>query len=332
MDTLKLRKDAKLGADDVVKSSGSDAVLAKSMVKPPNDSKIDPAAVITKIAKNDWNGSGILYYLYHSILLVLYFAISLYRAYEYSWNKVKLQFLTLAYNPSKTPLLINEDINKLPKIPKRVSTILNLKPEEDENGGVNGLLSDSSDVISWCLCSGIQELSIYEKNGTLKKHIPELRRAIRRKLVKYFGTESIPNVAIKIPHLSLIFYGYSDEEEELYKSGVKKADVEVSLLSVVDGRSTIVDLTRIISEMSLKNELKLEDIKIQFIDDELTELVGPEPDLLILFQPSLDLQGYPPWHIRLTEIYWEKDNDQVDYSIFYRAFKKYSTSKVNVGK
>ena len=27
-----------------------------------------------------------------------------------------------------------------------------------------------------------------------------------------------------------------------------------------------------------------------------------EPDLLILFAPRVDLQGFPPWQIRLTEI------------------------------
>jgi undecaprenyl pyrophosphate synthase len=27
-----------------------------------------------------------------------------------------------------------------------------------------------------------------------------------------------------------------------------------------------------------------------------------EPDLLILFSPRVDLQGFPPWQIRLTEI------------------------------
>ncbi|ODV93830.1 hypothetical protein PACTADRAFT_51580 [Pachysolen tannophilus NRRL Y-2460] len=243
---------------------------------------------------------------------------------------IKLRFLSLAYNPSKTPLLINEDVNKLPKIPKRVSTILNYKPEEEENGGIDGLLNDGSEVVTWCLSSGINCLSIYEYNGILKKHIPELRRSIYKKLATYFGPDNIPNFSVKIPHLNLIYYGV--EDYDIDENNQKKIDIEISLLSVIDGRQTIVDLTKIMADMAKNDEIKVEDIKIGFVDDELRELVGEEPDLLILFQPYIDLQGYPPWHIRLTEIYWEDDNDQVAYSVFYRALMKYSTCKVNVGK
>lgn len=27
-----------------------------------------------------------------------------------------------------------------------------------------------------------------------------------------------------------------------------------------------------------------------------------EPDLVIIFGPKLDLDGFPPWHVRLSEI------------------------------
>jgi len=33
-----------------------------------------------------------------------------------------------------------------------------------------------------------------------------------------------------------------------------------------------------------------------------TEMLMTEPDLLILFSPRVDFQGFPPWQIRLTEI------------------------------
>ena len=33
-----------------------------------------------------------------------------------------------------------------------------------------------------------------------------------------------------------------------------------------------------------------------------------EPDLLILFSPRVDLQGFPPWQIRVTEILYSPPN------------------------
>ncbi|KAM9924612.1 hypothetical protein OXX80_011164, partial [Metschnikowia pulcherrima] len=79
-------------------------------------------------------------------------------------------------------------------------------------------------------------------------------------------------------------------------------------------------------------ELSLQDITVDLIDEELTELVGPEPDLVVCFGPVLDLQDYPPWHIRLSELYWEPDNTSVNYAVFIRALQKFAHSKVNLGK
>ena len=99
-----------------------------------------------------------------------------------------------------------------------------------------------------------------------------------------------------------------------------------------DGRETIVDLTKTMAELCAVNELSVSDITMDLVDSELKQLVGPEPDLLLYFGPSLDLQGFPPWHIRLTEFYWEKDNNEVIYSVFIRGLRQYAGCKVNVGK
>ncbi|KAG7834208.1 hypothetical protein KL943_003504 [Ogataea angusta] len=271
----------------------------------------------------------ISYYIYHSILVFLYLLMSVYRFYEYTYNRLKLRFLNLAYNPSRTPSLINSDVNKLPKIPYRLSAILNYKSEQEENGGVEGLCNDAAELTAWCLSSGIPNFSIYEYHGVLKTHVPELRRSIHRKLVAYFGTSNVPTYHIKIPHLNLSYAGSYDGE---YGDGEDKPDIEVSLLSVVDGRPTIVELTKVMSQLSKNHELSEKDINMKFIDQELQQLVGPEPDLIIMFQPYLNLQGYPPWHTRLSEMYWEPDNDEVSYAVFLRALQKYSTCKVNIGR
>ncbi|ODV86420.1 hypothetical protein CANARDRAFT_180996, partial [[Candida] arabinofermentans NRRL YB-2248] len=274
--------------------------------------------------------SSVSFYFYHSVLIFFYLFMSVVRLYEYSVNKVKLRFFNLAYNPSRTPSLINSDVNKLSKIPYHISTILNYKPEQEENGGVEGLCNDAAEVVVWCLSSGIPVLSIYEYHGILKKHVPELRRAFDRRLVSYFGTDNVPTFTIKIPHLNLSYHGSFDGEYD--DLDLEKTDIEISLLSVVDGRATIVELTKVMSDLSKNNELSEKDIKLKFIDQELQQLVGKEPDLIVLFQPFLNLQGYPPWHTRLSEMYWEPDNEDVTYAVFLRALQKYSTCKVNVGR
>ena len=251
------------------------------------------------------------------------------RAFQFVSNKTKLKFLSLAYNPAEDPEVINHDINKLAKIPRRVSVILNYKPEQEENGGVEGLCNDVSKISTWCLSSGISYLSVYEYHGVLKKRVPELRRAVFKKFTAYFGTENVPNFVIKIPHLNLSYPGSIDgkliEDEayikELESSGTKPTyDIEITLLSMVDGRPTIVELTKVMADLAKKGDLKAHNITLKFVDQELQQLVGKEPDLVIMFQPFLNLQGYPPWQIRLSELYWEPDNDSIGYAVFFESF------------
>ncbi|AOA61553.1 Putative prenyltransferase [Komagataella phaffii CBS 7435] len=276
----------------------------------------------------------ISFYVYHGLLVLLYFNIFIFGLITFSINRTKLWFFELAYNPSKSPSVISADISKLNKIPKRISVILNLKPEETENGGISGLISDSSEVCAWVVASGIKYLSIYEYGGELKNNIPELRRSVYKKLAVYYGTDNVPTFSIKVPHANAIYYGASDQDidQQRYKNTSYKPILQIVLLSNVDGRATIVDLTKVMADLTTTNEISPKDITVKFIDDELKQLVGEEPDLLILFQPYLNLQSYPPWHIRLCEIYWEPDNDAVTYPVYLRALQKFSTCKVNVGK
>lgn len=74
------------------------------------------------------------------------------------------------------------------------------------------------------------------------------------------------------------------------------------LLSAQDGRDTIVDLTKTLSDMAQSGTLHPEQINANLIDAELCEAVSSEPDLLVLFSPTVTLKGYPPWQLRLTEI------------------------------
>lgn len=274
------------------------------------------------------------FYFYRSILTVFYLIYSIYALYEYLINKSKIKFLSMAYRPNDDPSVINADVNKLAKIPQKLATVLNYKSEQEEGGGIEGLCNDGASISAWCLSSGISNLTIYEVSGVLKQSIPELSKAIFEKFESYFGTENVPNFLIKVPHLNLSYSGIDGNliDNNLNKVESEDYQITISLLSKVDGRSTIVELTKVMAQLSKSGELKKSDITLKFLDHELKQLIGDEPDLIILFQPYLDLQGYPPWHIRLSEMYWEPDNETVSYIVFLRALQKYSTCKVNVGR
>ncbi|KAI5952555.1 hypothetical protein KGF54_003422 [Candida jiufengensis] len=295
--------------------------------------------------------SMIYYNIIHFILMNLFFTIAIYKNFLYIYRKSYLKYLTLIYYHNKSPQVIRDDVNKLDKIPKSISCILDLKDADDENGGKDGLINQISELSAWSLSSGISKLIIYEYTGALNQSsdsLIDLSKFITKNLISYFGSESIPTFSIKIPHKNLILY--SDEmlsnsnvatavavdgnsgANQINGGGITNVDLEIDLISRVDGKPTLVELTKTMSELAQNKELSVNDITIDLIDEELIELVGPEPDLLICFSPSLNLEDYPPWHIRLSEIYWEPENIDVNYAVFIRALKKYSNCKKNVGK
>lgn len=316
--------------EKVMKPPAADVSILDS-VQAKADAHIDRGRPELNIAKDNTTFKGrLLFYIYHTILIAVYSLYSIFRLFQYAQNKIRVKFLNLAYNPAKTPQIIRDDMTKLSKLPKRISAILNFKSEEEEGGGYYGLLNDASELVTWTVAAGISSLSIYQYDGTLKGNVEDLRVAVYKKLTDYFGANYTPTFVIKVPHLNEVYYGLNNDNDEQYK--LADISIEISLLSSVDGKPTIVELTKTMAELASKGEISHKDVTVSLIDKELTALIGLEPDLLILFTPTLDLQGYPPWHIRLSEFYWEPDNEDVTYAIFLRALQKYSTCKINIGK
>jgi dehydrodolichyl diphosphate syntase complex subunit NUS1 len=109
--------------------------------------------------------------------------------------------------------------------------------------------------------------------------------------------------------------------------------LSILLLSEDDGRNTIVDLTKTLAEMAQKQKISPDDVKYELIDTEITDSVMTEPDLLLTFGPRVVLEGYPPWQLRLTEIFHVPDNAEgVGYQVFLRALHNYAKAQMRFGR
>ena len=115
-------------------------------------------------------------------------------------------------------------------------------------------------------------------------------------------------------------------------SGSSTKNLSILLLSAEDGRDSLVDLTKTLAEMSQRSKLSSKDISVDLVDAEISESVVGEPDLLILFGPSVELTGYPPWQVRLTEIYHVQDNQGVGYQVFLRALYNFGNAQMRFGR
>lgn len=262
------------------------------------------------------------------VFTVVHFFFSLYVRCRQAYHTLGNRFYSVYHHHHHSPELIQKDIKGLSRLPKHLSVILTLEDQGRTGAGLEKLVNEAADVAAWCASAGIPQLSIYEKTGVLKGYVKETHHAVSEKLKTYFGPSDYPSVTLGAPHIPQIQSG-------LLHHGSAETDrknITILLLSAEDGRDSMVDLTKTLAEMSQRKKIQTADITTELIDAELSESVMGEPDLLILFSPHVELAGYPPWQIRLTEIFHVRDNQGVGYQVFYRALCRFAGAQMRMGR
>ncbi|KAM4059452.1 putative undecaprenyl diphosphate synthase domain-containing protein [Hirsutella rhossiliensis] len=257
------------------------------------------------------------------VFAILHGIFSLYIRTRQTFNIVCYRVSSVLYYHHATPQYIRRDVTGLERKPKHLSAILKAQEDHRAKANLERLIDETAELATWCACAEIPMLSIYEKTGILKKHMPRVYDAVIQKFTFYFAGEH-PSLSVTSPHRD----EYSSPTYEQSSHG----HLKLHLISAQDGRESIVDLTRTLAEMSQKGKLSPRDISIELVDTELSEGIMPEPDLLILFSPYPELASYPPWQIRLTEIFCLKDNESFGYQVFLKALRKYSRAQMRHGK
>ncbi|GLB04396.1 hypothetical protein AtubIFM57258_010362 [Aspergillus tubingensis] len=277
-----------------------------------------------------------------------------------SYHAVVDRIFAIVYYHHRTPELIRKDVKGLKRLPEHLSVILSLRKEDD---ALAILMDEVAELSAWSVSSGIPVLSVYEKTGILKSCIPVLHQAITSKLSSYYGSPAQqPTLRLFAPHHPI----YNTQQDVPPSDRHNASSLTVLLLSATDGRETFVDLTKTLAEMSQTGKLSPEDITMELVDAEISEittqptqptasvnqgstrmglsrnasLVKPEPDLLLVFGPFLKLDGYPPWHIRLTEMYCTggrnsgitNSDEAVEYHGFLRGLWHYAGAQMRFGR
>ena len=328
----------------------------------------------------------LLYYLIH---LVFGIYIRLRQIYHATIDRI----LAILYWHSRTPELIQKDVKNLSRLPEHLSVILTLKGEED--GGLEALLDEVAELCAWCASADIPLLSVYEKSGmapevrranerfkadnsitgVLKSYIPSVHSLVTQKLSSYFGPPpTAPRLRVLAPnhppHSPSPGPSPTIQPREINghapngDTSTQRTEINLLLLSSTDGRDTLVDLTRTLTEMSQAHKLRPNDITSELINTEIcattsfsnlrhshipngngstapSGIDSGEPDLLIIFGPCVKLDGYPPWQVRLTEIFCVGDSGgdvsgrvgaRVEYQAFLRGLWRYAGADMKFGR
>ncbi|PKS06393.1 hypothetical protein jhhlp_007141 [Lomentospora prolificans] len=306
-------------------------LLNDYMPPPPPPEKVSPAKTWEKKSTQPPRNSrlGVRRFLKNQLHLLIFALLhsifSLYVKIRQTWNKVCYRISSIISYHHRTPELIENDVRALRQKPEHLSAILNMQ-EDGRATELERLVNEAADLAVWTACAGIPVLSIYERSGTLKRYLPQIHQAILQRFASYFG-EHHPGLTVAAPHTEPV----DSAPTGTFPEG-KLNHLNVMFISYKDGRDAMVDLTKTLAEMSQKGKLNPADIHIDLIDAELSEGIMPEPDLLLLFSPHVELYGYPPWQVRLTEIFHLPDNQGVEYQVFIRGLRRYAAAQMRRGK
>lgn len=269
--------------------------------------------------------------IYHTIAFCFSIFFRFRRAWRLSWYRIR----SVMGHHHHSPEWIVNDLKNTDQLPKHVSVVLDYHEDDEDQGtaGLEGLLNDVCEIAAWTASAGIPLLSIYERTGALKNYPKQTYEAISHTLESYFGPARCPSLTIKSPHMPS-YSRPTTPTAETTEDGTMatRGHLTVLFLSELDGRNTLIDLTVTLSNMAQKGQVHVNQINSELIDAELNDHVSPDPDLLILFSPTVILKGYPPWQLRLTEIFHLPDNKGVNYQVFIQALKKFGKAEFRVGR
>ncbi|KAI0125883.1 Decaprenyl diphosphate synthase-like protein [Xylariales sp. AK1849] len=331
-DTDKYREDAKSDGR-LLRAEEREELLKPYLPKPP------PSPTLSRERrkeKSEASHFGFRRFLRQQLYVLSYALIhiifSFYIRVRIAYHAVAHRIVSVLRYHHRTPEYIQRDVRSLPKIPQHVSVILTLEEGGKRGDAKEKMLNEVADITAWCASAGITMLTVFERTGALKDKMDREHREISQKLRDWFGTYQAPELHLHSPNMPVIgppnYRGPKGTHAEV-AAGVH--DIGVNFISADDGRESIVDLTKVLTDMSQRGKLSAPDITSDIIDHELKEVMA-EPDLLISFAPFVDLQGYPPWQIRLTEIYCQEDNQGVGYQVFLNALRKYAAATFKLGK
>ncbi|KIW83395.1 hypothetical protein Z517_02640 [Fonsecaea pedrosoi CBS 271.37] len=373
-DTKIYRRDVASGGR-ALSAAEREKLLQRYLPTPPSESSQKDSQPLSTSQRSRTRGHRrrVRPFLKSKLHFLIFFLIQLifgiYIRLRQIYHATVYRLLGIRHHHHRTPEYIQKDVKNLDRIPEHLSVILKFKSEED--GGLEALMDEVAELCAWSAAAGIPLLSVYEKSGILKTYMVSLQELVKQRLSSYFGAPpAAPTLRVFAPNHPSMNLSRTPSPlltAQSVPDGIEDSGadtppphLDLLLLSATDGRDTLVDLTRTLAEMAQAQKLRPKDITSNLINTEISattaipnsklagaerpagkEVEAGEPDLVIVFGPVVKLDGYPPWQIRLSEIFCVGDSGgdvsgsgstRVEYQAFLRALWKYAGANFNFGR
>ena len=132
---------------------------------PPTPKKQTPPASPHRFQHKKRLRPAIRNLIHNLIFNIIHIFFSIYIRIRQAYHAVLNQVLAVLYYHHRTPELIKRDMQKLNKVPKHLSVILQLPPEGGKKDRLETLVNDACEIAAWSAIAGVPMLSIYERTG-----------------------------------------------------------------------------------------------------------------------------------------------------------------------
>ena len=228
------------------------------------------------------------------------------------------------FEPSRK--IIQRDISMLKRLPRHIGFVF--IPGQTSN------FVQICKVIKWCNYCGINTITLYDIDGTLKLQLHKLLKHLQQ-----FCNGVVFKIILdsKEQHEELYFYedkNGSDENLQYSKDNhchslseqmpkTYKIGVNLNIFSINSGRSDLVKIC--------KNYTSANILDSNLIQEELITKGQVDPDLVIVLgRPACSL-GFLPWQCRLTEFSDIPSLSRLSYSEFKRQLFSFARCEQRFG-
>ncbi|KAG9069353.1 hypothetical protein KI688_010253 [Linnemannia hyalina] len=202
-------------------------------------------------------------------------------------------------------------------------------------------------LAQWSSAVGIKTLSIMRNSPLDPEDLEALQDRIDHTMKDFYKEERrVPIALVRTlrpveESLSLVFQQNNSNnnnnsqptiQRDLRPHGGRAFDLDIVILSPEDGHDRLAGNIRLLGKAALRQQITSDQITTKFMDTQLSADLS-EPELLIILKDDLDLSSYPPWHIRLTEIFHHPDQAVIPvYTMFLQALHRYAKCEQRFGK
>ncbi|KAG0362111.1 hypothetical protein BG005_006606 [Podila minutissima] len=239
---------------------------------------------------------------------------------------------------------LEDDKAPLAKKPAHLAVVLAVAVENGAQGDEDWE-AKVAQLAQWAVASGIRTLSIMRNDAIHPEALESLQEHIDHSIKQFYKEEkNVPVMLVRtltpveeLDQQERVDLVITDSGSEVRKSvqalhGGRRYDLDVVILSPQDGHDRLAGHIKALGEAALRKEIESKDITMGYMEKKLSGELS-EPELVIILKDDLDLSSYPPWNIRLTEIYHHPDQAVIPlYTMYLRALHRYAKCDQRFGK